>query len=401
MSFRRALAMIAVAGFGLRLLYALVVLHGVPVAGDGLEFHTVAAQLARGQGYLEPLFLAPAHVPTADKPPLYPLVLAGPAALGAGSVAWNRIVSCVLGAILVVGVGLLGRRVGGPRLGLAAAALAAVYPAFVALDGSVRSESLYAPLIAFTLVAAYRLRDRPGAGRALALGAIIGLAALTRSEAVLLLALGLVAPTHGRIRAFGIAALACAVVLSPWLIRNWVALGSPVLSTNAGGLVYGANCPAAYHGPLIGAWACYPALRASRRLNEVQLASRLTRTGLRYARRHTGRVPTVMGVRLLRTYDLWSPGRAVSFEALIDDVDRPVEQAAFIVFYLLAALALVGAVLIRRAGAPLAILAVPVVLVCLTSVLGYGTSRFRVPADVTIVVLAAAAMTRPVRAGRA
>ena len=152
---------------------------------------------------------------------------------------------------------------------------------------------------------------------------------------------------------------------------------------------------------LIGAWACYPSLRASRRLGEVQLASRLTRTGLRYARRHAGRVPPVMGVRLLRTYDLWSPGRAISLEALIDDADRHVEQAAFVAFYLLAALAVVGAVLVRRAGAPLAILAVPVVLVCLASVLGYGTSRFRVPADVTIVVLAAAAITRSPRPGRA
>ena len=189
MRFGRWLTAIAAAGLALRLLYALVVLDGVPVAGDGLEFHTLAAQLAHGQGYVEPLFLAPGHVPTADKPPLYPLVLAGPAALGAGSVAWNRVVSSLLGAILIFAVGLLGRRVGGPRAGLAAAALAAVYPAFVALDGSVRGESLYAPLIAFALLAAYRLRERPDARRAAELGAIVGLAALTRSEAVLLLIL--------------------------------------------------------------------------------------------------------------------------------------------------------------------------------------------------------------------
>jgi hypothetical protein len=194
--------------------------------------------------------------------------------------------------------------------------------------------------------------------------------------------------------------LACAVVLSPWLVRNWVRLGSPVLSTNVGGLVFGANCRPAYHGPLIGAWACYPPLRASRRLSEVDLASSLTRAGVRYARRHSGRVPAVMAVRLLRTYDLWSPRRAASLEALIDDADRHVEQAAFLVFYVLAALAIVGAVLLRRAAEPLAILLVPVLVVCLISLLGYGTSRFRVPADVSLVVLAGVTVSARRRAVR-
>lgn len=111
----RALGLVVALGLACRLVYALVVMHGVGVAGDGLEFHTLAAQLAAGKGYVEPLFLARGHLPAADKPPLYPLVLAGPAALGASSVAWNRVVSCLLGGLLVLAVGLLGRRVAGRR----------------------------------------------------------------------------------------------------------------------------------------------------------------------------------------------------------------------------------------------------------------------------------------------
>jgi hypothetical protein len=191
-----------------------------------------------------------------------------------------------------------------------------------------------------------------------------------------------------------VAALACAVVLWPWLIRNWVTFGSPVLSTNAGGLVYGANCAAAYHRPLIGAWACYPPLRASRRLNGVQLASRLTSAGLRYARRHSGRVPAVMGVRLLRTWGAWSPWRSASLEAVVDDADLVVERAGVFVFYLVAALAVVAAPALRRWRQPVAILAVPLVLVSVVSVLGYGTSRFRVAADVALVVLAGVTLAR-------
>jgi hypothetical protein len=185
-----------------------------------------------------------------------------------------------------------------------------------------------------------------------------------------------------------VALLACVLVLSPWLIRNWSTFGQPVLSTNAGALIYGSNCPAAYYSDLIGTWACFPPLHATRSLNEVQLASRLDRVGLRYARRHSARLPAVMAVRLLRTWNFWSPRRAASLEALIDDTDRHVQQTGVIVYYLVLAMALGGAVMLRRQHQPLAILLIPMALVSLTSLLAYGTSRFRVAADIPLVILA-------------
>src|SRR4051812_38292394 len=169
---RRPLALIVVAGFAVRLVYVLVVQHGVGVGGDGLEFHILANQLADGHGYIQPLIVSPDHVATADKPPLYPLLLALPSLAGWDSLTAHRVFSCLMGAALVAGVGLLGQRVGGERVGLIAAGITAVYPLFVVLDGAVRSESLYAPLIAFMLLAAYRLIDRPSFGRAVVLGGL-------------------------------------------------------------------------------------------------------------------------------------------------------------------------------------------------------------------------------------
>src|SRR3954452_11453090 len=117
-----------------------------------------------------------------------------------------------MGAALVLLVGLLGRRVGDERVGLLAAGIAALYPLLVALDGAVRSESLYAPLIAGLLLATYRLVDRPSARRAVAVGGLIGLAALTRSDALLLGVLLLVAaanrlPSGARLRPIAVAAV--------------------------------------------------------------------------------------------------------------------------------------------------------------------------------------------------
>jgi 4-amino-4-deoxy-L-arabinose transferase-like glycosyltransferase len=309
----------------------------------------------------------------------------------------HRVVSCLMGAALVAGVGLLGRRVGGERVGLIAATIAALYPLLVVLDGSLRSESLYAPLIAFALLAAYRLVDRPSPGRAAVLGALVGAAALTRSEAVLLGALLLVVaavrlPRPAGLKFTSIMAVVAMLVLVPWLARNGAEFGKPLLSTNSGSLAYGANCHTAYYSGLIGTWPCYPRLTVAPGRDEADVSTELRDTGLDYAGDHAGRLPAVAGVRLLRSFDFWSPGSATRLEAGIGNRDLPTYRAGVAVYYLLLPLAIAGAVILRRRREPLGFLLAPVALVVVVSILGYGTPRFRVPAEIPIVVLASVAL---------
>ena len=61
--------------------------------------------------------------------------------------------------------------------------------------------------------------------------------------------------------------------------------------------------------------------------------------------------------------------------------------------YLMVPLAIVGAVALRRSGRPLRLLLAPVVLVTLVGALSYGSTRFRVAAEIPIVVLGAVALT--------
>ena len=60
--------------------------------------------------------------------------------------------------------------------------------------------------------------------------------------------------------------------------------------------------------------------------------------------------------------------------------------------YALVRLAIYGLVLLRRRGQPLLILLSPAILVTVAGALGYGITRLRMAADVSIVVLAAVAM---------
>jgi 4-amino-4-deoxy-L-arabinose transferase-like glycosyltransferase len=417
--FRVALALIVLAGLALRLYYALKVMGDHRYTGDALEFHYLARTVAERNAYDQPFpqlgletllharsfddafeRLAGQHVPTAEKPPLYPGYLAIWAKAGLASYRWNVVATSVVGAGTIALLGVLGRRVAGARVGLVAAALAAIYLDLVLLDGSLRSESLYVLLAGLALLGAYRLVERPTLLRAALMGAPIGAAALTRSEGLLLLvllvlpAVSLVrAPRRDRVRLLAVALAACAVLVLPWLARNWIVFDRPAaISTNEGGLLSGANCDRAYHGPFIGTWACFPRPRREWGQNEAVISGHLRSRALDYASDHAGRVPAVAGVRLLRTWELWDPSDVVEFEAQLADRNVPASRWAQRFFYVVALLALAGAVVLRRRGAPLRLLAALPLLVSLVSVLSYGSTRFRAAAEVSLVLLAAVAL---------
>jgi 4-amino-4-deoxy-L-arabinose transferase-like glycosyltransferase len=398
-----AARLLALTGLGLavRLVYALVVMHGEPIRGDGREFHLLANVLADTGSYLQPfLYLYQDHttIPTAEKPPLYPLVLALPSALGLDTNTAHQVVSCLMGAAAVGLIGLLGRRVGGDRVGIVAAAMASVYPALVMLDSSLRSESLYVPLVTLSLLAAYRLVDAPGPRRAALLGLAIGLAALTRGEAVLLLALVAVpvlwlVPRPGRLRLAAAVAAGFLVVVGPWLARNWITFNRPAaISTNEGGLIAGANCRSAYYTDLIGTWACFPKNDPAWGTNEAVVSSHLRRRGLDYAGDNADRVPAVVGVRVMRVWDVWSPREAARLESGLGDRHIRAQHGAVLSLYLLVPLAIAGLVALRRRGRPLRILIAPLVLVTLVAATTYGSTRFRAAAEPAIVVLASVAL---------
>jgi 4-amino-4-deoxy-L-arabinose transferase-like glycosyltransferase len=395
-SFPLALAAIVVLALALRLVYSLLVVRDDPLIGDGLEFHLLANLIADGHGYSQPFVFQDTGAihATADKAPLYPLYLSLFSVLGGDGWQAHQVAGALLGAGTVTALGFLGRRVGGDAVGLVAALIGAVYPMLVAADGSLRSESLYALLIALTLIAAYRFLDRPTPGRAATLGAAIALATLTRGEALALLLLLVPLARRAGVgwRPVAAAAAASALVLAPWLVRCWVKFDQPVLiSTNVGGLLAGANCERTYHGDFVGQWAfeCLPPPSVA---NEAKVSAELRDRGLDYASDHAGRAPVVAAVRVLRTWELYRPRQNAKFEEFFEGRALYWEYAGLAIFYALAALGVFGALVLRRREEPLAILLAPPLLVTLMSATGYGFTRFRVAAEIPIVVLAAVAL---------
>jgi 4-amino-4-deoxy-L-arabinose transferase-like glycosyltransferase len=380
--FPRWLAAIAAGGLAVRLVYALVLTPHLRGLGDATYYHDLANALADGRGFVNPA----TGTATALHPPLFPLLLSLPSLLGLDSYLAHRVAVSLIGTGTIVGVGLLARVVAGERAGLLAAGVAALSPVLISADGAVMSETLLGLLVVLAALASYRLRDRPSIGVAAVLGALIGLAALTRGEALLLLPLLL---PWRRLKPALTVVAACIVVLAPWTIRNLSEFEKPVaLSTNDGGLVAGANCPSTYRGHDIGSWdiRCVPTAPAR---DESEASQRARTQGLDYATDHASRLPIVLAARLGRTFELLQPVRqAEQAEGRAEGL----EVAGAVAWFALLPLGFYGLLLLRRRRIPLAPLLAPFALAVAATLVGYGVPRFRHPADVALAVLAGVAL---------
>jgi 4-amino-4-deoxy-L-arabinose transferase-like glycosyltransferase len=368
---------------------------------DALYYATQAQVLAEGGGFEHRTWDRPA----ADHAPLTQISQAPTALVFGRSVLAQRLVQAVYGTLAVVAIALLARKVtGDDRAGLWAGGLAALYPNLWVNDGVILAETLTALLVAALLWAVYTYVDRPEPRWALAVGALAGLAALTRAELALVgvlafvpVALRAAEPWSRRFGALGLAAVAGLVVLAPWTAYNASRFDKPVLiSTNDGLTLIGANCDTQYDGPDPGLWdiACLPPgafdEEVQRRDQSVVNAD-FRHLAVEYAQDNLGDLPRVAAIRVARTWNLYDPASMIRYSEN-EGRESGVGWAGFVTWWLLVPPAVGGAVLLHGRGRTIWPLLAPVVVVTLISALFYGLLRFRVPAEVSVVVLAAVAL---------
>ena len=365
---------------------------------DSLWYSAQAVKLANGDGFVDPFYGGP----SAEHGPLTPLLLA-PVSWPDDPVPWQRAVMTLIGLTVVVGVGLLARRVGGWWAGVAAAALAAVYPNLWMNDSLVMSEAPALLLVVVAVWVAFDLADPtlpPMANRALGCGAAIGLAALARSELVLLAPLFAIvvwwsrrdATDARRIRTVALLWGATALVLAPWVVANLVRFERPVLlTTNDGTTLLGANCEDAYYGSDIGGWSLFCVVEEQSPLGEDPgvRSARHRRLAISYATDHVQRLPLIAAARIGRGLDLVGTENQVSGD-VGEERYRWASWSGVVSWWVMAVLAAVG---VRRVAAPARwVLLTPVIGVAITTVLFYGAHRIRSPMEPVVVVFAAVAL---------
>jgi hypothetical protein len=385
--------------------------------------------------------------PSSGDPPLFALYLAGLARVGLSSGTAMRVVTALVGVAGVVALALLARRLAGPRAGLVAGGIAAVYPLVWINDGMLLSESLYVPLLLVALHAAYTFWERPAARTAVVFGLAVALAALVRAEAVLLLVVMPVpllwglwraeAVERGRLVRLGLAMVGVgALVLAPWLGFNLTRFEQPALMTSMTGAVLSSgNCDRTYTGDVIGYYAtCFEDHVAAGGLVDGKppcaaqppppagLRGPNAETGLDcwrddpdadetvrdrvrttfavdYMKSHAGRLPVVVAARIGRTWDLYTPelgsdveplGQNVRLNWQLEGRGQRASEIGLLMFWAMLPLAAVGAVRLGRERVPLSPLVSLAVVITVTAAVTIGVTRYRVPLDIVVVVLAAA-----------
>jgi 4-amino-4-deoxy-L-arabinose transferase-like glycosyltransferase len=240
---------LAAAGLGLavRLAFAFGYWVGKPLTHDEHEYLALADSVAAGRGFSYDASHETGTAQQFGRAPGYPLFIAAVGATGrpfTSTPARLKIAQSLIGAVVVLLIGVMAGRAAGPRAAVAAAAIAAVYPPLVWMCAYVLSETLYS-LVA--LLAAYVLDrameharvHRAGGAGAIAAGITAGCATLVRPVMVFFLPLAILWMLRRRRAALAVAFVAAALaVVLPWTARNYRVYGRFILVASEGGVTF-------------------------------------------------------------------------------------------------------------------------------------------------------------------
>jgi 4-amino-4-deoxy-L-arabinose transferase-like glycosyltransferase len=404
----RVLVVFMIVGFAARIASGVHVgLATPPVPGtDASEYDSYAWNLAQGRGYsgISPDVVGP-DGQSMDHPTAYRVP--GTSVLWAG-LYWPfghrysavRILYCVLDTLTILLVYAIGRRCFDNSVALLAAAIYAVWPTALMYSSQLQSEPLYTFLFCCFVLTVLRFAERPTWARSIAAGMFLGLAMLTRGNAVMMVALMIpwsVWQFRGTprlaLRSLAISFVAVAV-LAPWTIRNYEVFHTFIpFDTGGGDVLLGSyNRIVAYNPIYYGYWI-YPTSelpeyrgQITAPNNEVVRDHVETQLAEQWIRTHPGTWWHLAESRFVRS---WTPVLQPQSPKLYRIV-MLVSWGPILILFALAFFP--SAIYFLRTNNPGWILHVGILHFVLSAVIFWGASRFRFPVEGLCIILASATL---------
>jgi 4-amino-4-deoxy-L-arabinose transferase-like glycosyltransferase len=316
---------------------------------------------------------------------------------------WARVLGAVLGSLAVGAIAWLAYILFDEATAWVAAALAAIYPGAIAMSVFVLSEALFCPLMVVQLVGwvyAVRAKSLPRAGAwAVFSGGLAGLATLARPSWLLFIPFAglfaVVAVAPRRRQALIVLALlsGMAAMMAPWWIRNYYVTGHFVPTTlQVGASLYdGLNPGATGASNMDFVPRFYAEQKAADAAGGVasgvfewRLNQRMRDASIAWARSHPERVLALMATKFVRMWNLWPNATEFRSWKL---------RLIIVVGYLpLLMLALWGTWKFVGRGWPYALCVMPALYFTCLHVIFVSSLRYRQPAMLAWIVLAAAAV---------
>lgn len=383
--------------------------------GDEADYHAIATHLATGHG-----FSAADDIPTARRPPAYPVFLSLLYRVTGPSPAAGRLAQVVLGVLVVWLTVRVARSWFGESAGAWAGWFAALNPFLIFVSGYLLTENLYLVFTLGALIAAPTVAGlcRATFARAALVGVLLGMSSLTRPSGLpvlewtlaVALLFGVVSWKDRVVRL--VVVTACFVlVLTPWLVRNARVVGEPVLTTHGGITFYqGNNEKVATTPQWRGGAAPLDALPGYDRLAgmpELERDRAAWRLGREYLRSHPGEVPSLVAWKLARLWRLRSDmglsgirsGWWFNNQSVLGKLAARLDVG---MLYAVVALPLflIGVWMTRRRWRDLLLGYGPIVVHTAVAAAFFGSLRTRIPVEPVICVFAAAAIVTIHRARR-
>ena len=404
--FSLRLVMCVVLGLALRVAY-LVFTRADGVLGDGAVRAQLARLLAKGHGYVA--YGGDGLAPSAHWPPAWRAILAIPASLGFESNLHLGLFAALIGSCSVALIGLAGRRMHNESTGVFAAAIAAIYPGFWVFERELLSEVLIIAVTSLVVLQTYRFWDRPTLIRISALAAAVAAAALVRSEQILMVVV-LIFPVvlmhrqlgwRQRLQYLAASALIIVACFTPWFVHNNMSerFKEPVfMSTGLGGAMAAGSCDETFSGDWLGYYRRDCTLRRafylrSADLDDSEVDSALRKAAIDYQIEHIDRLPLVVLARLGRGFSLYRPLQTLGHHASWTSTREEALWLWLAAYWSALPAAVMGAVVLWRSGRPLYPLISLVVISAAAMTVTFGLPRYRVFAEVALVLLSGAAAT--------
>jgi len=350
-------------------------LHAPPV-GDEAWYIGGATGLVTGHGFVHNGVL------TAFPLPGWPLLLVPVFALFGHGAAVARIAACLLDALAVIPIAAAARSLAGRRAAMLAALWGALHPPMLFYSATAMTEAASCFWVATAVWLLFRSRLR-GARAVALLGLALGCACLTRPSVMSIaiaagIAIVLVPPSTRGVRRLALMVACLVLVLAPWIARNAIVFGRPVLSSQTLFQLWQAAHPGATGTNRVD-WPATLRYSATLPGDEFDVSDQMGREATQFIRTHPLEYARLGVVKAWELWKPWSPGVPLVQNVLYLAASLP-----------LALLGLAGMLSRRRDRFERVFGLLAIVLFTVVHALYTAVIRYRVPLDAILIVYAAA-----------
>ena len=369
----------------------------------GFETGRIASSIASGQGFSSPL-QGPSG-PTAWLPPVYPYMLAGIFKLfgiySGGSALVALTLNSLFSALTCVTIFYIGNKTFGAKVAAWAAWSWAIFPYAVFWSTNwVWATSLSALLFSVICLSALHLERSDSAAGWVGFGALWGVVGLTDTALLSILPF-LVGWLYYRVsrqgvalpRAISASAVGFLLILTPWLVRNYLTFGEFVFVKGNFGMELRLGNYEGSSG-LSGGRLLHPAgndneFERFRQMGELSYSNESKRQALDFIAAHPG---TFIWLTVKRVWYFWT-GNSQLLQ--IFPLSGRFAAARYILFTSVSVLAFVGLFLAFRNGNPaVPLFAIILIVFPLVYYVTHPTPRYRHPIEPAMVLLAVYAITQ-------